>query len=255
MAKQPDWALDDRQQLHNDANDALDENLFPNEAVHVIIRGTSHSALVGTDRRVFVFKKGWTGGTGFGGKLASWDYAHIMGVQVETALGTGMILIQAPGVAATDPSYWGSGKESVHSAPNALALTGDHFVQARQGAAALRRLVSEHQGGGRSAPVASRSADPIMTSPPPEPTMPPAQERAPEPAPPQQLAPSTLAPDKSGLVTFLLWLVLGLLGGHRYYLGRTRTAILQTLTLGGLGLWWLLDLFLLEKLVRDANGG
>lgn len=58
---------------------------------------------------------------------------------------------------------------------------------------------------------------------------------------------------KSGGVAFALWLLTGLLGGHRYYLGRTGTGFLQTITLGGVGLWWLLDLFLLGGMVRDHN--
>lgn len=55
-------------------------------------------------------------------------------------------------------------------------------------------------------------------------------------------------------MAYLLWLLLGLVGGHRYYLGRTKTALLQTLTVGGPGMWWLLDLALLPGMLRDANG-
>lgn len=58
---------------------------------------------------------------------------------------------------------------------------------------------------------------------------------------------------KSGDVAFLLWLLTGLIGGHRYYLGRPKTAALQTLTLGGVGLWWLIDLFLLRGMIRAEN--
>ncbi len=59
---------------------------------------------------------------------------------------------------------------------------------------------------------------------------------------------------RSGRAAFVFWLVLGLVGGHRYYLGRVPTAMLQTLTLGGLGVWWLIDLLLLPGMVRSANG-
>jgi len=58
---------------------------------------------------------------------------------------------------------------------------------------------------------------------------------------------------KSGAATFVLWLLIGLIGGHRYYLGKTKTAVLQTLTLGGLGVWWLFDLLLLPSLVHQRN--
>jgi hypothetical protein len=60
-----DWALDDRAQLHKDANELLDENLAPDEAVQVIIRGNFNSAMIATNRRVFVFKKGIQSGLAF----------------------------------------------------------------------------------------------------------------------------------------------------------------------------------------------
>ena len=66
--------------------------------------------------------------------------------------------------------------------------------------------------------------------------------------------PVVVAGRKSLGAAYAVWLVLGLLGGHRYYLGRTGTGLLQTLTLGGLGVWWLLDLLLLPGMVRRANG-
>lgn len=63
----------------------------------------------------------------------------------------------------------------------------------------------------------------------------------------------TFPPRKSGEAALALWLILGLIGGHRYYLGHRRTAVLQTVTIGGLGLWWLLDQILLPGLIRKAN--
>ncbi|MGI8477521.1 MAG: TM2 domain-containing protein [Thermomicrobiales bacterium] len=67
---------------------------------------------------------------------------------------------------------------------------------------------------------------------------------------------STVAPGsrKSLGLAYVFWLLLGLIGGHRYYMGRFGTAVLQTLTIGGLGIWWLIDLFLLPGMVRRNNG-
>ncbi len=39
--------------------------------------------------------------------------------------------------------------------------------------------------------------------------------------------------------------VLGIFGAHRFYVGRTRSAVLQLCTLGGLTLWWFYDLILI----------
>jgi TM2 domain-containing membrane protein YozV len=46
---------------------------------------------------------------------------------------------------------------------------------------------------------------------------------------------------KSWIVALLLCLFLGGLGIHRFYVGKVGTGILQFLTLGGLGLWALID--------------
>ena len=60
---------------------------------------------------------------------------------------------------------------------------------------------------------------------------------------------------KSFLVTELLCLFLGLLGAHRFYTGYIGLGILQLLTLGGCGIWSLIDfvMFSLDK-YKDANG-
>jgi TM2 domain-containing membrane protein YozV len=58
---------------------------------------------------------------------------------------------------------------------------------------------------------------------------------------------------KSTGVTWLLWFFLGGIGGHRYYLGKIGTGILMTITLGCLGIWTLIDLFLLSGMIRKTN--
>ena len=40
---------------------------------------------------------------------------------------------------------------------------------------------------------------------------------------------------------FLLCFFLGCFGAHRFYVGKIGTGILQLLTLGGLGIWALID--------------
>lgn len=50
---------------------------------------------------------------------------------------------------------------------------------------------------------------------------------------------------KSRLVTLLLCFFLGLLGVHRFYVGKIGTGILMILTFGGLGVWVMIDLILI----------
>ncbi|MGN6752964.1 MAG: NINE protein [Intrasporangium sp.] len=50
---------------------------------------------------------------------------------------------------------------------------------------------------------------------------------------------------KSRLATALLCLFLGVLGVHRFYVGKIGTGVIQLLTGGGLGIWYLVDLVLI----------
>ncbi len=96
-------------------------------------------------------------------------------------------------------------------------------------------------------------------TPPPAPQLPPVGTSQPAydaPAAPG-LAP-TLAPgssDKSFIATWLLSYLLGIFGADRFYLGKIGTAIIKLVTLGGLGIWWLVDLIItLTGNATDARG-
>ena len=54
---------------------------------------------------------------------------------------------------------------------------------------------------------------------------------------------------KSTIATWILWWCLGIFGGHRFYLGRIGTGIGMLLTLGGLGVWWIVDAFLISGML------
>ncbi len=61
--------------------------------------------------------------------------------------------------------------------------------------------------------------------------------------------------DKSRGIALALGCVLGVFGAHRFYLGKIGTGILQVLTMGGMGVWWLYDMILLASgSFRDAEG-
>ena len=141
MAK-PEYAIDDRNKLHKDAIISLDRNLLFDEKVKVIIQGLSDSAIIGTDIRCFVYKRGEMGGVGFGGKLIPWDYAKLSGVQLETGSQSGAVSLQGPGTTSEDMSYWNTHKDGPASSPYQISLTMALFEQAREGVAVLRKLMS-----------------------------------------------------------------------------------------------------------------
>ncbi len=45
-------------------------------------------------------------------------------------------------------------------------------------------------------------------------------------------------------VAMLLVVMLGIFGAHRFYVGRTGSALAMVFTLGGLGIWWLIDIII-----------
>ncbi|WP_316569304.1 TM2 domain-containing protein [Neobacillus sp. YIM B06451] len=58
---------------------------------------------------------------------------------------------------------------------------------------------------------------------------------------------------KSKGIAYALWFFLGGIGGHRYYAGDIGMGIGMTLTLGGLGLWALIDVFLIGNRIEKKN--
>ena len=55
---------------------------------------------------------------------------------------------------------------------------------------------------------------------------------------------STTTSTTDWLTLFLLSFFVGVLGVHRFYVGKIGTGFLMLLTLGGLGVWFLVDLIL-----------
>ena len=51
--------------------------------------------------------------------------------------------------------------------------------------------------------------------------------------------------EKGFVPTLLLCILLGGLGIHRFYVGKIGTGILMLVTLGGLGIWVLVDLIMI----------
>jgi TM2 domain-containing membrane protein YozV len=61
--------------------------------------------------------------------------------------------------------------------------------------------------------------------------------------------------DKSGVTVLLLCLFLGSFGVHRFYVGKTGSGVGMLFTLGGFGVWTLVDfIMILTGSFTDVNG-
>lgn len=123
-------------------------------------------------------------------------------------------------------------------------------------------------------PAAARSTHPATPAPAGPPAaftpVPPAPTRGPDehttaPLPPSHAGPAASGPQysydayrtggRTFLAAWLFALLLGFWGADRFYLGKIGTAIAKLLTLGGLGVWVLVDLILvLVGAQRDREG-
>ena len=60
---------------------------------------------------------------------------------------------------------------------------------------------------------------------------------------------------KSKVTAALLCFFLGAIGVHRFYVGKIGTGVAQIITLGGFGIWALIDfIMILMGSFTDANG-
>jgi hypothetical protein len=71
----------------------------------------------------------------------------------------------------------------------------------------------------------------------------------------QMPSPGIVITDSRWLTVLLLCFFLGVFGIHRFYTGHTAIGIVQLLTLGGCGIWTLVDLIIIiTGGFRDAQG-
>ena len=66
------------------------------------------------------------------------------------------------------------------------------------------------------------------------------------------------AQKKSLVVAYLLWWFLGYFGAHRFYLGHVGSGVVTLIFIGIfgvliVGLWWLIDAFLIPGIVKRSN--
>ncbi len=58
---------------------------------------------------------------------------------------------------------------------------------------------------------------------------------------------------KDPTISLVLSIVVGSLGVDRFYIGDVGLGVGKLLTMGGLGIWWLIDLFQIQKATKNKN--
>lgn len=72
---------------------------------------------------------------------------------------------------------------------------------------------------------------------------------------PSQPARETINNDDRWLITLLLCVLVGSLGVHRFYTGNILTGVLMLITLGGCGIWTIVDIVMIAgNTYRDGDG-
>ena len=119
--------------------------LADDEEVEVVVRGVHGQRMYGTDRRVFVYKKGFLAGALFGRKVASWDYRNISGINFDRGAFYGVVAIHAPGISPIPVKYQSSNKaEDAFSVRHAIPVA-KIWDELDAAIVALRGLISEAQ--------------------------------------------------------------------------------------------------------------
>lgn len=58
---------------------------------------------------------------------------------------------------------------------------------------------------------------------------------------------------KDPTVSLILSIFVGTLGVDRFYIGKIGAGVGKLLTFGGLGVWWLIDIFCIQDATKDVN--
>ena len=139
----------------------LNKVLEPGEQVLVIIVGAFRQAVVGTDRRLFVYKAGNQAGVMFSRKAKSWRYEDVADLRLDIGVKSGVLTV-VPVVPDREILEYGrSGHGSSQQSPNAITFAGKPGTAVAARVSALLEMVA-----------AAHRRRPRVVPAPPEPTPP-----------------------------------------------------------------------------------
>jgi hypothetical protein len=126
------------------AQSALAE-VLADEVPRLVVKGEAGSALVATDSRVLVYKRGARAGLPFAHRVKPFEYETVTRFELRELPGnTGVLVIQAPLKVAACSSYWADDRDDPWKARNALPLKAP-LSRFEPALGELRRLAAAHQ--------------------------------------------------------------------------------------------------------------
>jgi len=138
----------------------LDYVLEPGERVLVIIVGSFRQAVVGTDRRLLVYKAGNQAGAMFKRKTMSWNYDEVADLRLDIGVKSGVLTV-VPHVPNPEIVRYGqSGHGSAQQSPNAITFASKPGTMVAARTAALLEMVAEAHGHPVRANPLPRTAGP-----------------------------------------------------------------------------------------------
>jgi len=150
MAMTPEEILEAKSRLYG----GLKYVLEPGEEVIVIIVGSFRQAVVGTDRRLFVYKAGNQAGQMFRRRTKSWNYADVADLRLDIGVKSGVLTVVPVTPDREIIEYGSSGHGSAQQSPNAITFASKPGTAVASRVAALLDMVRTAHGGRPPAPHA-----------------------------------------------------------------------------------------------------
>ena len=152
MAMTPEEIIEAKSRLYG----GLDYVLEPVERVLVIINGSFRQAVVGTDRRLLVYKAGNQAGVMFSRRAMSWNYDEVADLHLDIGVKSGILTVVPIVPNPEIVKYGQSGHGSAQQSPNAITFASKPGTMVAARVAALLEMVAEAHGyrGSRRRPPA-----------------------------------------------------------------------------------------------------
>jgi hypothetical protein len=165
MAMTPEEIIEAKSRLYGGLNYVLE----PGEQVLVIVVGALRQAVVGTDRRLFVYKAGNQAGVMFGRRAKSWNYADVANLRLDIGQKGGVLTVMPVVPDEEILAYGASGHGTPQRSPNAITFASKPGTAVAARVQALLELVAAAHQAQPSAVAPAAQPPPPAARPQPDP--------------------------------------------------------------------------------------